>query len=111
MTGNARPSVQPIQADDAALERALADAQLPCLLAALVHLTGNLQPLRELPPLAFGIFGGEQGGMSPEAQARARALALEVLRAYRDAGSPAPTPLGDATVREIMSFLAGGQIP
>ncbi len=110
-TGNASPSVEPIAVDDAAIARALADAHLPCLLAALVHLTGNPAPLREAGTLTLGAFGGEQGGMSPEAQARARDVALEALRAYRDAGCPAPAPLPDETVREIMGFLTGGQVP
>ena len=111
MTGNWSSSVEPIAVDDGALERALGDAHLPCLLAALVHLTGNLEAIREAGALTPGAFAGEQGGMSAEAQVRARATALRTLRAYRDAGCPAPAPLPDASVRELMSFLTGGRIP
>src|SRR5262245_17780109 len=111
MTGTTNGSVEPIEADDAAIQRALADAHLPCLLAALVHLTGNPAPLREAGTLTLGAFGGEQGGMSEEAQARARAAALEALCAYRDAGCPAPGPLQDELVHELMSFLTAGQVP
>jgi 4-hydroxyacetophenone monooxygenase len=111
MTGNSSPRAEPIEVDDAALERALADAHLPCLLAALVHLTGNPAPVREAGVLTLGAFGDEQGGMSAEAQSRARAAALAALRAHRDAGSPVPAPLPDALVRELMGFLTGGQVP
>src|SRR5262245_9707941 len=111
MSSQVNPSVEPIAADDAALERALADAHLPCLLAALVHLTGNLAAVREAGTLAQGAFAGEQGGMSADAQARARAAALAALRDYRDAGCPAPPSLSDELVRELMSFLTAGRVP
>jgi hypothetical protein len=35
------PATQPITADDAAIAKALGDAHLPSLIAALVHITGR----------------------------------------------------------------------
>jgi 4-hydroxyacetophenone monooxygenase len=97
-------------ADDAALVAAVETAEMPALLPALAHLTGDLglvddalrPPLRLLPDRVE-----PQGGMSPEALERARARALAALRAFRDAGAvPAPEP-DTATLRRLMRFVAG----
>ncbi|WP_328310481.1 flavin-containing monooxygenase [Actinomycetospora sp. NBC_00405] len=97
-------------ADDAALVAAVETAEMPALLPALAHLTGDLglvddalrPPLRLLPDRVE-----PQGGMSPEVLARARTLALAALRAFRDAGAvPAPEP-DTATLRRLMRFVAG----
>jgi 4-hydroxyacetophenone monooxygenase len=97
------------QADDAWLQQAVQDAELPALLTALAMCTGDTSILRpELrPPLSQDDgLPPAQGGMSPEAQAQARAIAFEALRRYRDAGSPAPV-VDDARLRNIMSFITG----
>jgi 4-hydroxyacetophenone monooxygenase len=101
----------PLSADDATLERAIADAQLPCLLAALAQLTGNLDAVRSVGPLSFDPFGGGEGGLAADVQQRLRRLALDALRAYRDAGCPPAAPLSSESVRELMCFLAGGRVP
>ncbi|HMI93805.1 MAG TPA: hypothetical protein VK509_20670, partial [Polyangiales bacterium] len=88
------------------LERALQDAHVPTLMAALVHLTGDLSLVREAGTLTFGYLGDYQGKLSPELQARVRSAALEVLGG--SAGSkPAPLPI--PVVRELMTFVGGGQ--
>src|SRR5688572_143752 len=79
--------IEPIRADEAALAKALADAHLPSLLAALAYVTGDLSLLRpELRPNTF-FLAGEQGGYTPEQQAEARALGLGAL--LRLQGEPA----------------------
>lgn len=102
--------LEPITEDDATIARALEDAHLPALLAALVHLTGDRSWVTRDEPLAFDIFGDPQGGIPDHEQARIREQALDVIRAYRD-GAPLPAPVDEAGVREIMDFLAAQPIP
>lgn len=93
------------------IERALQDAHVPSLMAALVHLTSDLSLVREAGTLTFGYLGDEQGKLSPELQARARTLALQALTKHRAAGSPPSPPLSTEVVRELMSFIGGQPIP
>ena len=92
----ARP-VQPITATDEELRAALEVADLPALLPALAHVTGDhslLRPDLRVDPL---LMGEDQGGLTPEQQDAVRALALETLIAFRDGGSvAAPMPTGAA---------------
>jgi len=93
------------------LKDALQDAHVPTLMAALVHLTGDLSLVREAGTLVFGYLGNVQGKLSPQLQARARQHALAVLTQHRAAGSPTPAPLTAATVQELMTFIGGQPIP
>jgi 4-hydroxyacetophenone monooxygenase len=96
--------------DEDALVAAVRGAELPALLPALAHLTGDLSlvdpalrpPLRLLPDRIE-----PQGGMSPAVQERARQRALGALRAFRDGGmAPAPEP-DEAGLRTLMRFVSG----
>ena len=100
--------ILPITESDDQIRDALEDAEVPPLLPALAYITGDLTLLRpELRPDPL-LMGMPQGGLTDEQQAAARALALEVLRAYRDGGSrPAPAPTDDALLR-IMEYAVGG---
>ena len=99
-----RTPVQPITASDAEIARALEQAQLPPLLATLVHLTGDASLLADdLAPNPL-LMNEPQGGWSAEQQARVRALALRVLARHRDAGSPIPPPPSRELLTQIMSF-------
>jgi 4-hydroxyacetophenone monooxygenase len=97
--------------DDATIAAALEDVSVPTLMLTLVHMTGDPSYLRgDLKPA--GLFLNEvQGFMTPEDQAAARALALDVIRAYRDAGSVLPPPPGPGLVREMMSWLVCEDVP
>ena len=105
-----RARSSPIPTDDQAIRRALADAHLPSLLPALAQITGDHSLLREdLMPDTI-VAAAEQGGLSREAQARVRELALETLIAWRDRGgivSPRPSPEG---VRGMMDYMLGTQV-
>ena len=104
----ARP-VQPITATDDELRAALEVADLPALLPALAHVTGDhslLRPDLRIDPL---LMGDDQGGLTPEQQAAIRELALQTLIAFRDGGSiTAPMPTGPA-LKDILEYMAGGQ--
>jgi len=97
--------------DDATIAAALEDVSVPTLMLTLVHMTGDPSYLRrDLKPQ--GLFLNEvQGFMSPEDQAAVRALALDVIRAYRDGGSVLPPPPGPELIREMMSWLVCEDVP
>jgi 4-hydroxyacetophenone monooxygenase len=102
--------VDPIVASDSEIASAVEEADLPALLAAIAVLTGDeklisdeLQP----PKSKMGASIKPQGGLSEEAQAKAKSLCVAALIAHRDAGSPA----ADASaplLEKAMKFLARG---
>ena len=89
----ARP-IEPITASDDELREALAVSDLPALLPALAHITGDLSLLRpelRIDPL---LMGEDQGGLTPEQQSGIRSLAVDTLITFRDGCSiadPMPT--------------------
>jgi 4-hydroxyacetophenone monooxygenase len=101
-------AIAPITARDDEIAHALADAEIPPLLPALAYLTGDLTLLRDdLRPDPLLAAALPQGGLTDEQLARARALALEVLAAFRDGGSvPAAPPSPDDLLR-IMEHAVG----
>ena len=104
----ARP-VQPITATDEELRAALEVADLPALLPALAHVTGDHSLLRPELRIDPALMGEDQGGLTPEQQAAIRELALRTLIEFRDGGSvTAPMPTG-AALKDILEFMAGGQ--
>jgi 4-hydroxyacetophenone monooxygenase len=102
--------VEPIIATDAEIAKAVNDADLPALLAALAVLTGDETLLADdvrPPPSRMGASIKPQGGLSQEAQEKARALSVRALIDYRDRGSPPPDPTAPLLER-AMKFLAQG---
>ena len=103
----ARPT-QPITATDDELRDALEVADLPALLPALAHVTGDLSLLRSELRIDPLLMGDDQGGLTPEQQAQVRSVALDALIRFRDGGSVvAPMPTGPA-LEQILGFMAGG---
>jgi 4-hydroxyacetophenone monooxygenase len=106
-----RPADAPVTEDDAFIARVLGHANIPALMASLVHLTGDASlldgPIR-LQPANMGVL---DGGLSPEQEAEVRARALDALRAYRDRGCTLPPPPSSDTVKRMMSFVTGEEIP
>lgn len=93
------------------LDQALEVAHLPALSAALVHLTGDRSWLRpEWRPAYTPLSRGETG-VSPEEQARMRAAAKVALVDYFSGKRPLAATPGPELVREMMSFVAGADIP
>ncbi len=97
--------------DDATIAAALADVSVPTLLLSLVHMTGDPQYVRgALRPQ--GLFLNEvQGFMSPDDQAEARRIALDVICRFRDAGSVLPPPPAPELIREMISWLVCEDVP
>ena len=92
------------------IEWALKDAHIPSLMMALVHLTGSAAHLTDDMKPVYDFFGDGQGGFSPEKQQQIRDAAKAALLAHRD-GKPLPPPPDLATIRRMMDFIAGAEIP
>jgi 4-hydroxyacetophenone monooxygenase len=59
-----------------------------------------------------GLFLNEvQGYMTEEDKEEARALALEVIRDYRDRGCPEPEPISPELLHEMMTWLVCEDVP
>ncbi|MGE5596279.1 MAG: flavin-containing monooxygenase [Hyphomicrobiales bacterium] len=98
---------QPITASDEEIAKALEDAFLPALLPALAQATGNIDLLREdLRPVGVAL-GVEQGGMTPQAQVEARALALEAIKSLRDGAAAGSRELTPGDLRRITGWMTG----
>ncbi|MBN9410484.1 MAG: NAD(P)-binding domain-containing protein [Burkholderiales bacterium] len=104
--------VAPIHASDDEIARAVADAELPALLTALAVITGDESLLAdELKPPSPSMTAriAPQGGLSAEAQAKARAAATRALIRYRDAGCPEPgEPSAQLLDRAVRFMIKSG---
>jgi len=96
-----------VSASDADIRSAVAEAEVAALLPALAHLTGDLSLLREdLKPDQLMLVQ-EGGGLSPEAIAAARELAVEVLVGHRDAGAPDAAQPSAEALHHMIEFMVG----
>ena len=97
-------------ATDEQIETALRDAQLPALLPALAHLTGDMSLLRpHLRPDPV-LAAQEQGGLTPEQQSEIRSLAAAALRAFRDEGGERTCRATTEDLGTLMSFTVGTDV-
>ncbi|MCR5880502.1 NAD(P)-binding domain-containing protein [Phenylobacterium sp. J367] len=94
------------------LEQALADAHLPALLAALVHVTGDPDWLRpEWAPTYVPLTRGDPG-ISEEEQAKIRKQAKAAIEAFIASGAPPKLTTPDRQLLgRMMDFVGGGPIP
>jgi 4-hydroxyacetophenone monooxygenase len=97
----------PITEGDEEIRAALEQVEVAPLLAAVAHLTGDLDLLRDdLRPDPDRSLEPD-GGLTPAAVEAAREVIVGALARYRDAGCP-PAPEPDpAALRRIMAFLVG----
>jgi 4-hydroxyacetophenone monooxygenase len=101
----------PITEDDAFLAAALEHASIPTLMMALVHLTGDASLLHGPIRPQRTLRGETDGGLSDADKAAVRAAALDAVRAYRDRGCTLPPPPDAPTIRAMMSFMVGDEVP
>ena len=101
----------PFDTPDDEIAAALADVSIPTLMLSLVHMSGDPELIRgRLRPA--GLFLNEvQGYMTEEDKAEVRALALDVIREYRDRGCPEPAPLAAELIHEMMTWLVCEDVP
>ena len=101
--------IQPIEASDEELRAVLEQAQLPSLLVALAHATGDASLLSDdlLPDCRF--VAGPQGGYDEARIARAKDVCHAALVRLRDAGPVAGNKPDDALLRRMLGFLVGSE--
>jgi 4-hydroxyacetophenone monooxygenase len=95
---------------DEDLREILKDAELPSLLPALAHLTGDLGLVADelRPPGQEAVVLAAQGGMTPRQQKLAREAAFQALRGLRDDPQVQTAPTQDpAELRRLLGFVAG----
>ena len=96
---------------DDAIAKALEDVSIPTLLLSCVHMSGDAGIL-DGPLRPQGLFLNEvQGYMSEEDKAKARALALDAIRAWRDRGCPEPEPVKPELLKRMMDWLVCESVP
>ena len=92
-------SPEPLAADDATIKAAIADAHLPSLIAAVVHLTGDTSLVTgDIKPL-YDFFGDGQGGLTDAQKTRVQAAAFDAIKAHFAKGKPKTAPLSMDVIR------------
>jgi 4-hydroxyacetophenone monooxygenase len=97
--------------DLALLDEALAEAHLPALCAALVHLTGDESWIRPEWAPTYAPFDRTDLGLSPETEADIRAKAKAAITAFLTGDGRLPPAPDAARIRKMMDFVAGAAIP
>jgi 4-hydroxyacetophenone monooxygenase len=92
------------------VDDALKEAHIPTLMAALVHLTGDASLLTDENKPVYDFFGDGQGNIKPEVQEQVRAAVKHAWLDYAR-GKTLPPPPAHETIRRMMDFVAGAQIP
>ena len=100
-------SWEEITEDDAALESALKSANIPALMVALVHITGDASIIRGTTRPDYSNLLDPHIGITRDQRAEIRAAALDALKTYRDGGCTPPAPLTTELIREMLAFIAG----
>jgi 4-hydroxyacetophenone monooxygenase len=97
----------------AELDAGVDAANVPTLLMALVHLTGDRRWLasRYRPERPRGLGDDDTGGLSEGIQDEIRAAAREVLASYLAAGAPPISELPAEDLVQMMSFFVGEDVP
>ncbi|UXA19458.1 NAD(P)/FAD-dependent oxidoreductase [Mycobacterium sp. SMC-4] len=100
----------PFGASDAAIRAAVDDASVPALLMSMVHMTGDLSLLDELPRPYMLIPMDLQGGMSEPDKQIVRDRAFHVICDYRDRGCPPPFVPDSRQMRRMLDVISAGEV-
>ncbi|VEG52859.1 cyclohexanone monooxygenase [Mycolicibacterium aurum] len=100
----------PFDDDDEVLRSAIDEASVPALLMSMVHMTGDLGILDELPSPVMLIAMDLQGAMSEPDKKVVRDRAFDVARDYRDRGCPPPFVPDRTQLTEMLGVLSAGQV-
>lgn len=106
----ARLTGLPFDDPDEVIRAAIAEASVPALLMSMVHMTGDLAILDELPGPYMLIAMDLQGAMSEPDKQVVRDRAFEVARDYRDRGCPPPFIPDEHQLRVMLDVMSAGQV-
>jgi len=102
---------EPFTNSDAEIAAALQDVSVPTLLLSCMHMSGDAS-LLDGPLRPAGVFLNEVQGFMPEPdKVAARALALDIIRDYRDRGCPEPTAVDTNLLYRMMRWLVCAEVP
>ena len=100
----------PFGDSDDVIRAAVAEASVPALLMSMVHMSGDMSLLEELPTPFMLIAMDLQGAMSEPDKAKVRDRAVEVIRDYRDRGCPPPFVPDAAQMRAMLHVMSAGTV-
>lgn len=100
----------PFHDPDDVIRAAIDEASVPALLMSMVHMTGDLGLLDELPRPSMLIAMDLHGAMSEADKQAVRDRAFGVARGYRDRGCPPPFVPDSNQMRVMFDVISGGQI-
>ncbi|MGA7053334.1 MAG: hypothetical protein WBZ37_19100, partial [Mycobacterium sp.] len=100
----------PFNDSDDVLRAAIDEASVPALLMSMVHMTGDIGLLDELPKPFMLIPMDLQGGMSEAHKQTVRERAYDVVRDYRDRGCPVPFLPDAEQLRVMLDVMSTGQV-
>lgn len=101
---------EPFDDPDEIIRAAVEEASVPALLMSMVHMTGDLGLLDELPH-PYGLIAMDlQGGMSEGDKRAVRAKAFEVVCDYRDRGCPTPFVPDRPQLCTMLDVLSAGAV-
>lgn len=109
MTENALIGL-PFEDTDEVIRAAVAEASVPALLMSMVHMTGDMGLLRELPGPYALIAMDLQGAMSEADKELVRERAFDVIRDYRDRGCPPPFVPDPDEMRVMFDVMSAGTV-
>jgi len=99
------------EADDELIKAALCSANIPSLLAALIHLSGDSSPLHRGVTPQTNPLAEEEDGLSELQREQARQIAFEAIVKFRNAGCTLPSAPSAADILETMHFVTGVPMP
>ncbi|OBK82092.1 NAD(P)/FAD-dependent oxidoreductase [Mycobacterium sp. 1164985.4] len=92
------------------IRTAVAEASVPALLMSMVHMTGDMGLLDELPRPYALIAMDLQGAMSEPDKQKVRDRAVAVVRDYRDRGCPPPFVPNAEQMRSMLDVISAGTV-
>ena len=106
----ARLTGLPFDDGDDMIRAAIDEASVPALLMSMVHMTGDLGILDELPGPYLLIAMDLQGAMSEPDKRAVRERAFDVVRDYRERGCPPPFVPDDDQLRAMLRVMSASQV-
>ncbi len=100
----------PFNDSDDVIRAAVDEASVPALLMSMVHMTGDMALLDELPKPFMLIAMDLQGAMSEPDKQKVRDRAVEVIRDYRDRGCPPPFVPNAEQMRTMLAVMSAGTV-